>query len=129
MAEKEIKQLYSEVQKDYPDICEIADQMYSDYWNSLVEVEFSEYSWFESLANALNSEMQKQVDPSKYLELLELIRHSFMMGDADVKQAIDVAFVENLFWKVPRNKVIPYWEVFPEKLKKLYIGFHGSDPL
>lgn len=129
MAQKDLKQFYREVQEGYPEICGIADRMYNEYWNSIVEMEFSEYSWFESLANALNSEMQKQVDAGSYLELFEFIRHSFMVGDDDVKQAVDVAFVENMFWQVPSKKVKPYWGVFPNKLKELYIGFHRRDPL
>ncbi|MBU2709400.1 hypothetical protein KCM76_25640 [Zooshikella marina] len=123
-----LDEFYISVKDNFPDISEKADKLYDDYWNRYVEMEFSEYSWFEFLANALNSEMQKGVDVSNYIELFEYVRHSYMIGDVDVKNTVDVAFVENLFWQVPKEKAEPYWEKFPEILKKLYINFHRRAP-
>ena len=124
-----LDEFHKRVIEKFPDISKKADILYDDYWNRYIKMEFSAYSWFESLANAINSEMQKQTNADLYIDLFEFVRHSFMIGDEDIKKAVDVAFVENLFWRIPREKTEPYWEVFPEALKQLYINFHGGAPL
>ena len=107
----------------------MADSDYDKRWHSVVETEFSAYMWFESLANALNSEMKQKVPAENYRELLLTISAEFRVGMDDVKTAIDVAFVENLFWQVPESEAAAYWEVLPSNLQALYVGFHGRKPL
>lgn len=51
------------------------------------------------------------------------------VGSDDVKNAIHIAFTENLFWQIPARKALPYWETLPKNLQALYIGFHGHAPL
>lgn len=93
------------------------------------DTEYYSYSWFEALANALNDEMRKDIDPGTHGELFETISNAFSTEGSDIKNAIDVAFVENLFWQVPENKSECYWVVLPKTLKELYVNFHGRTPL
>ncbi|WP_444902864.1 hypothetical protein ACJJH9_06860 [Microbulbifer sp. DLAB2-AF] len=118
-----------QIKETYPEISAHADKLYDDYWNRLVQTEFSSYSWFESLANALNSEMKKKVAADNYQALLEIISSEYEHGESGIMKAIDVAFVENLFWQVNSDNARPYWEVMPKNLKGLYVGFHGQAPL
>ncbi|WP_444884626.1 DUF7674 family protein [Microbulbifer sp. PSTR4-B] len=118
-----------QIKETYPEISAHADKLYDDYWNRLVQTEFSSYSWFESLANALNSEMKKKVAADNYQALLETISSEYEHGESGIMKAIDVAFVENLFWQVNSDNARPYWEVMPKNLKGLYVGFHGQAPL
>jgi len=60
---------------------------------------------------------------------LEYISTQYKTGDEKIKDCIDVAFVENLFWRVPTEERISYWEGLPENLKELYVNFHQSKPL
>jgi hypothetical protein len=117
------------IKKKYPEISSKADTEYDKYWNSIVKTDFSSYSWFESLANALNSEMKKKVSIEKYKVLLETIGKEYRVGVDEVKKAIDVAFVENLFWQVSASDASIYWEALPKNLQALYVGFHSHTPL
>ncbi|WHI45260.1 hypothetical protein [Microbulbifer sp. VAAF005] len=118
-----------QIREAYPEISAQADKLYDEYWNRLVQTEFSSYSWFESLANALNSEMKKKVIADNYQALLKTISSVYEHGESGIMKAIDVAFVENLFWQVNSDNARPYWEVMPKNLKGLYVEFHGQAPL
>lgn len=117
------------IREHYPDISGKADKLYDRYWNYLVEMEFSSYSWFESLANALNEEMKRGTSAQDYISLFNEISQEYISGQEEVKKAIDVSFVENLYWQVREHEAKPFWEVMPINLKELYIGFHGRTPL
>jgi len=113
----------------YPVISAKADAEYQRLWDDF-EGEHYSYSWFEALANALNKEMNKKVSVTEHQELLAVIGSSFESGDEAIRQCIDVAFVENLFWQVtPLEFMTAYWSALPENLKELYIAFHGRGPL
>ena len=72
--------------------------------------------------------MNKKVSPSSYKNLFEEIGRGFSVGEEEVKKAIDVAFVENLFWQVSEKESEVYWAALPENLKSLYLGFHHRLP-
>jgi len=117
------------IKEKFPTISKKADKEYVRRWDDYVDDEYYSYSWFEALANALNSEMNKNIPADNYKELLEFISAVFNSGCEEIKKAIDVAFVENLFWAVYENKSESYWTLLPENLKKLYVDFHGKTPL
>ncbi|WP_459874025.1 DUF7674 family protein [Endothiovibrio diazotrophicus] len=48
---------------------------------------------------------------------------------AEVRNCIDVAFTENLFWQVKEENATPHWELLPSNLRDLHVGFHGRTPL
>ncbi|MEA3299185.1 MAG: hypothetical protein U9R22_03100 [Pseudomonadota bacterium] len=122
-----ISDLYRVVRERYPEITVAADRVHGRTWGEPAP-EFA-YSWFESLANALNGEMNKGVDPGKYLKLFSFFSHALQGCSPEVKECIDVSFVENLFWRVPGDKAEPYWARLPASLKALYTGFHGRAPV
>lgn len=117
------------IRSQYLEVSRRADRDYDYYWNRLVQMEFSPYSWFESLARAINSDMLANELAEKHAELFQTISKEFSVGTKKVRNAIDVAFVENLFWQVPADKAKNYWEILPENLKELYLGFHGRTTL
>ena len=119
--------LYNDFRTEFPDITEKADLEHIRLWDEIAP-EFA-YSWFSSLANALNDEMIASASVKEYKALFEFFRSSYMKSDNDVKDCIDVSFVENLFWNVPSEKAVPFWEVLPDVLKQLYIWFHGRKPV
>ncbi len=116
-----------EVKAKFPSISTLADKEYFRLWGDF-ESDLYSYSWFECLANALNNEMGKGKPPKDYQGLFTFISNGLLIGDEDIKKAIDVAFVENLFWNVPLNACELYWNALPENLKDLYFGFHRKKP-
>jgi hypothetical protein len=118
---------YNETRKKYPAVTLIADIEHIRIWDE-IDPEFA-YSWFESLAKALNKEMCRNVETNKHKNLIEFISSQYQIGDAEVKNCIDVSFIENLFWEVPTEKADPYWKLLPENLKELYVDFYGRTPL
>ena len=71
----------------------------------------------------------RQVPSKNYKNLFILISKEYSAGEQDTKTAIDVAFIENLFWQVSNNDAKSYWDILPMNLKNLYVGFHGRSPL
>lgn len=126
---KQQDEFCASVKTQYPAISAKADKEYARRWDDFTDSEYYSYSWFEALANALNSEMNRSVPEAEYRGLFSMISDSFEAGDEDVQKAIDVAFVENLFWQVPADKAASYWAALPENLKRLYVEFHHRTPL
>ena len=124
----ELNDFYNQIKESYPEISSKADLIYDRYWGDLGEMSFSPYSWFESLANALNEEMKRGVATEIYEPLFNQVSRKYTSGADEVRQAIDVAFVENLYWQVSANQGAPFWKAMPSNLQKLYIGFHGHPP-
>lgn len=116
-----------EVKTRFPFISAKADKEYMRLWGDFTSDLYS-YSWFESLANAVNTEMSKGIHPKIYQDLFLFIDDGYLKGDESIRKAIDVAFVENLFWNVPSHSCDLYWAALPETLKDLYLNFHRKKP-
>lgn len=118
--------MYSEFRGKFTEITKRADIEHMRIWGE-VKSEFA-YSWFESLANALNREMLNEVEARIYKDVFEYFRSKFLFGNDEIKNCIEVSFVENLFWSVPPEKAKGYWDIFPDLLKDLYVQFHRRAP-
>ncbi len=110
----------------FPDAAAKADRECMKMWNE-AGPELA-YSWFHGLANTLNREMNKGADPVHYRELLEFINSVLRDCDKEVRNCIDVSFVENLFWQVPAERAESYWQSLPGPIKQLYLEFHSRPP-
>jgi hypothetical protein len=119
--------LYDEIRIAFPDSFEDVDQRHIKQWGSL-SADYT-YSWFESLANALNHDMSRKVQSERYSKVVSFMATALQNASKEVYDCIDVSFVENLFWQVPALKAESYWNELPEKLKELYIAFHRRTPL
>lgn len=73
--------------------------------------------------------MEQAVNVKRYLDVFEYLRRKFLFGNDQEKECIDVAFTENLFWKIAPDKAKPYWQQFPPLLQDLYVAFHGRTPV
>ena len=122
-----VLEFYYETRKKFPVITEKADREHIRNWGDL-DPEFA-YSWFESLASVLNKEMRREVSPDKYSGVFKYMSTSFNNGDKEVRNCIDAAFTENLFWQVAADKAEPYWKLLPDNLKELYVNFHHKKPV
>jgi len=119
--------LYTTTRKSFVEISILSDKEHARLWDE-VDSEFA-YSWFASLASALNNEISLGVEAEKYKELFNFFSVQYEAGSNDVKNCIDASFIENLFWHVlPRRNIKPYWTLLPKNLKELYTRFHGKAP-
>jgi len=112
----------------FPSLAGKADRHFLKYWNEQPSEE-NAYSWFASVANALNQDMRRSACPSECAEFFKFVAHSFCSASGEVKRCIDVSFVENLFWQVSPAKSAAYWRALPPSLQALYVGFHHKPPL
>lgn len=123
---KTIAELYTAVRHCFPEVIAKTDREHARLWGE-VSPDFA-YSWFGSLANVLNAEMNEGAGYSAHSSLFTFMADCLRDCSQEVHNCIDVSFVENLFWQVPSNKAAPYWTQMPEPLKNLYLGFHRSAP-
>jgi len=121
-----VLEFYNAVRRQFPQVTVRADAEYIKHWGEF-DPEFA-YSWFESLADALNRDMERGIDVQTHVDLLLFITFALATSKHEVIHCIDVSFVENLFWRVPKEKARPYWLRLPQPLKDLYIGFHHREP-
>ena len=120
-------ELYDSVRERFPVISQKADGLHIRLWGP-PEAD-SAYVWFESLANAINLEMTAEVDPVAYKSLLNFLDGALANGSAELRNCLDVGFMENLFWQVASVKARPYWEITPKRLREFHVAFHGRSPL
>ncbi|KZY57429.1 hypothetical protein A3740_18535 [Oleiphilus sp. HI0068] len=121
-----IQTLYEEFRVQFPETTKKVDYLYSQEWGDPSKDQA--FMWFEFLAKILNREMIGGVSAKTYDRMFQFMRSQFMVGNEKVKNCIDVAFTENLFWQVPKEKALDYWALFPEVLKDLYVKFHHRKP-
>ncbi|MBD3654378.1 hypothetical protein [Kangiella sp.] len=121
-----VLEMYDEFRTLFPEVTTVADDIHIQAWGSL-DPEYS-FSWYESLAKAINQEMTNEVVASRYAGLFEYVRKQYLLGDDEVKKCIDASFTENLFWQVKPEKAKSYWQLLPDILKTLYVNFHGRPP-
>lgn len=121
---------YRQTRALFADLAELADKEYLEYWGNSPEEEeeVAAYSWFESVANALNRKMRHGLFVTETAAFFSYVSVVLSQCSEEVANCIDVAFVENLFWRVPPDKASPYWAVLPPALQTLYLGFHSGRP-
>ena len=118
---------YKDTRNKFPQFVQGADNEHIKYWGE-VNSEYA-YSWFESLAKALNIEMAKMTEQEEIEKLYIHMEYWYKTADEEIKDCIDVSFVENLFWELPTNKIEAYWNILPQIFKELYVNFHQRKPL
>lgn len=118
---------YVAFREQFPEFSSHADRELFKNWGESGDI--APYSWFHSLANAINRDMQSGSRLKEITDIFTYIEKAFLNGSDEVKNCIDVSFVENLFWQVSPKKAEPYWLGLPDTLKKLYVDFHAQPPL
>ena len=121
-----LQQLYRSVRDRFPEVATSADREHVSNWGELGPNDA--YSWFHSLANELNRQMSRSVAFETHKPLFHFISQAALACDEEARICIDVSFVENLFWGVPKSKAEPYWRELPPGLKRLYLSFHHLPP-
>lgn len=118
---------YLRVRASFPELAERADWEYLKYWEEAPKAEEA-YSWFGSVANALNKEMRRGLFLAETGAFFDYVNSVLSRCSDEVENCIDVSLVENLFWEVSPTKAALYWAILPSPLQKLYLEFHGRPP-
>ena len=121
-------EFYLQTRALFPNLAELADKEYVRCWGNPSDTDPYSYSWFESVANALNKEMCRGLFRAENEEFFNYVSSVLLQCGDEVANCIDVALVENLFWRVSPEKAAPYWTILPPPLQKLYLGFHSQPP-
>ncbi|AOT08843.1 DUF7674 family protein [Pseudoalteromonas luteoviolacea] len=119
--------MFYEFRKRFEEVTQKADREHIFCWGEL-DPEYA-YSWFESVAKAINIDMMCDVEATQYLDVFEYFEKKCINGNHEIRGCIDASFSENLFWQVPREKAHSYWAVLPNLLKDFYVGFHNCKPV
>ena len=122
---EDIVKMYEDFRNQYPELTKTADAIHVTVWDRADE---AIYCWFESLAESLNRKMRVPGQNTDFLSAFEFFDLKYRHGSKDVKDCIDVSFVENLFWRVSPQNATPVWGMLPQSLQQLYLGFHGRPP-
>lgn len=118
--------MYDDFRNRFPELTQAADKRHLEVWGSIGSD--TAYLWFESLASALNTQMGFPEEHSKFVPVFAYFDTKFRTGNSDIKNCIEVSFIENLFWQVIPRSAAPVWILLPKTLQKLYVDFHEQPP-
>ncbi len=118
--------MYHDFRKRFPEVTQAADARHIKVWDSVDDE--TAFSWFESLAGAINDQMGAPDEGVNVSSVFSYFGEQLQGSDNEVKNCIDVSFVENLFWEVQPNSAASAWDVMPKSMQQLYLSFHGRPP-
>ncbi|GAA58300.1 hypothetical protein P20652_0151 [Pseudoalteromonas sp. BSi20652] len=117
MARQEIILFIDEIRSNFPDVIPLMDKHES--WELTFRMEeFANLTTFAFNEN-------KVTNAIKHLPYMNLKLDS--ASPTELKY-IDAYYVEQLFWKATHIGIEIGWPLVPDKLKKLYLDFHGRKP-
>jgi hypothetical protein len=118
--------MYHDFRKRFPEMTQAADARHIRVWDSIDDE--TAYSWFESLAGAINDQMSASEEVTDLSSIFSYFDELLRGSDEKVKNCIDVSFVENLFWEVQPSSAADAWDAMPHSMQQLYVRFHGRPP-
>lgn len=117
-----LKVFIGDIREVFPEASKLADR---NHRNLGFEPEDEAFSiWLENFAKATDEYMNKD-QAGEVLEHFSYFSSKVQTGAPEIKQLIDVSYVENLFWSATHSSIEKYWPKLPDNLRDLYIQFHG----
>lgn len=118
--------MYHDFRKRFPEMTQGADARHIKVWGSVDDE--TAYSWFESLAGAINDQMGASKEVANLSSIFSYFDELLRGSDKKIRNCIDVSFVENLFWEVQPSSAANAWDALPHSMQQLYVRFHGRPP-
>ncbi|MCU7931796.1 MAG: hypothetical protein KZQ90_13430 [Candidatus Thiodiazotropha sp. (ex Codakia rugifera)] len=117
----------SEVREAFPESAARADALMVRRGYESDEITEMYTMWLSAFADITGEEM---VAEATYVVELHFAFFSgvYENGSDRVRRLVDVGYVENLFWRIPKEVCARFWPSMPVNLQQLYVGFHGSPP-
>jgi hypothetical protein len=114
----------------------IIDKFLSDICTAFPEIrskmeaheDFMTASRMEEFANA-TTDAFSQADVARGMSYLSFMSERLNVANSKEYEAVDVYYVENLFWPPHSDAAKLGWPLVPDNLKALYLRFHGKSPL
>jgi hypothetical protein len=116
------------VRNTFPDAASKADTSMMSRGYDRNELDDMFTTWLSNFADITGQLMTEEKKEEVISHFLYFVKQ-YKDGDNDIKSLIDVDYVENLFWKVPKEVCNEYWGYLPKLLQELYISFHHKPPL
>ena len=98
--------MYSAIRDRHPKLVAGTDKEHMRRWGEVSAA--TAYAWFESLAAFVNATMTPGIPSPDHVGLFVDLAKLYRTGSGDIRNCIDVSFVENLFWEVPSDKAAAY---------------------
>lgn len=121
-----VLEMYRNFRKRFPKLTHAADARHINVWGSVDDE--TAFSWFESLAGAINDQMGAPEEGINLSSVFSYFDGQLQGADDEVRNCIDVSFVENLFWEVQPNSAVNVWDTMPKSMQQLYLNFHSRPP-
>lgn len=121
-----VLEMYHDFRRRFPEMAQAADKRHVKIWDSIDDE--TAYSWFESLAGAINDQISAAEKHTDLLSVFSFFDAQLQGSEMEVKNCIDVSFVENLFWEVQPSSAAYAWDAMPDSMQQLYLKFHGKLP-
>lgn len=118
----------NEVRESFPESSLRADRLMAKRGFEEDEIEEQYTMWLSAFADITGEEMVAE-SPSVVEAHFEFFSRAYKSGSKEVRRLVDVDYVENLYWKIPKEVCALYWPTMPKNLQELYVGFHGKPPL
>ena len=118
--------MYCDFRSRFPEMAQAADTRHVKKWARVNDA--TAYSWFESLAGAINDQISAAEKDTDLLSVFSFFDEQLQGSDMEVKNCIDVSFVENLFWEVRPSSAANAWDAMPNSMQQRYLKFHGQPP-
>lgn len=121
-----VLEMYYDFRRRFPEMTQAADKRHVKIWGSIDDE--TAYSWFESLAGAVNDQMEGAQKDTDLLSVFSFFDKQLQGSDTEVKNCIDVSLVENLFWEVRPSSAAYAWNAMPKSMQQMFLKFHGQPP-
>ncbi|MFL4470341.1 hypothetical protein ACERZ8_10815 [Tateyamaria armeniaca] len=121
-----VLEMYHDFRKRFPEMTQVTDARHIKVWDSVDDE--TAFSWFESLAGAINDQMGAAKKGTDLTSVFSFFERELQGSDMEVKNCIDVSFVENLFWEVQPISAAKAWDAMPNSMRQMYLSFHGQPP-
>ena len=120
------KVFIDEIREMFPEASKLADRNHRDLGFEPEDEAFS--IWLENFSKATDEYMNKD-QSDEVAQHFSFFSLKVRTGTPEIRQLIDVSYVENLFWSATNSSIEKYWPKLPQSLKDLYVQFHGRELL
>lgn len=121
-----VLEMYHDFRRRFPEMAQAADTRHANIWDSVDDE--TVHSWFESLADAINDQISAAEKDTDLHSVFSFFDKQLQSSNIEVKNCIDVSFVENLFWEVLPSAAANAWDAMPNSMQQMYLKFHGQPP-
>jgi hypothetical protein len=123
--DNEVRELVKCVRTSLPNAAARADQFMLSRGFDREDLEVMTYVWLETFAEVTNDAARER-DGAAIQAHTELLAKQYQSGGKAVRDAIDIAYAENLMWDLDDAARAWAWPRFSETVRRLYVEMWGE---